>query len=70
MTAPAQFAFSPCGKLAGIRAHGRIVWLPPDFAKSVRALQDTMDVMQASHDRWREAFRQAREMVEQEADSV
>ncbi len=64
MTAPAQLAFTVDGKLAGIRAHGRVVWLPPDFAAPVRALQDVMEVMNASHDRWREAFRQAREEAE------
>lgn len=66
MTAPAQLAFSPCGKLAGVRAHGRVVWLPPDFAKPLRALQDTMDVLNASHNMWRDTFRQAMEEAERD----
>jgi phosphoribosylamine--glycine ligase len=45
MTAPAQIAFTDCGKLAGVRAHGRVVWLPPDFVTEIQrtVAQPTID---------------------------
>jgi hypothetical protein len=64
MTAPAQFAFTDCGKLVGVRAHGRVVWLPPDFVAPVRALQDAMDTLNAAQEMWRDTFRRAMEEAE------
>ncbi len=63
MTAPAQIAFSADGKRAGIRAHGRVHWLPDDFTAPMQALQRIFDRLNASDAEYAALLEQAERMA-------